>query len=1418
MVNVPPGTVAAVGEHAQIFQHIATQYNLHLPSESGIRITPVLRDRLSGLFNDHVLFGGRERELAHLTDFVTTSRSGYLFLTGPSGYGKTALLVNWVRPLAGTGLGVCYQFTTHLYDADREDFALRNLCQQLLAYHDMRGELPSSTQMVHSLYSLLLKIPPDHGKRLVVVFDGLDEAKEWRASADLFPQPLPDGVFVIFSARQIADRDWRKDLKLPPDGPVMQLTSLGIAEIARLLEAAGSGAARWARDQTFLEAVYQKSRGDPFYLHFLVADIRDIPISSLEQLDEQPQGLQDYLAKWWEDIPADRSPAVGDLLGYLLVARARLSRDELTDISNADALTGAVFEGVIGLVRRYLIGNEVDGYGFCHQRFRDFVAERRIKGDEQQAYRDRLLTYCERWREHRSSYALGNYGDHLLEAGRQKDLLALLDNRAWYEAQDAVDPTGSNSLNTLDLIWKVATESDAQAVAAGHPAALLGTELRCALASASLHSLSENIEAELLEALVASRAWRPQQALAAARLNPDLSARSKALMAVSATLAEPERSTALAESLQAARYSEEGWQRREVFAELIPRLGADLVDEALAAARQVQDPGERAYELALVSQRLPPAARDAVIDEAFASAMEDESELIEGRFVTLLEVLPEAAKPRAFQAALDEARALPMDDESRSRQLAALAKHSDEESQEAVLAEALESATALSPSAASAKPGEIVWNAPRTLPLVDLAPQLKPTQLVQAVAAAQELANPKDRDSVLEALVPRLVEAGQVDLALRFAKEMTNSHQQSDALETSAQYLTSAEQVDELLGALLATGNDLDRGSVEAAVAVRLMTIGQSDKALQIARGIASEWFRVEAMAGAAAQVPGTISQALVGEVFTLAKTSPVQERLATSRGFTQVSELALIKLALRLIRDGQSAVGIAIARLFPDKTTAGEKGTRADALRVVGTSLSGPQQRKILKEAWAATRTVGDLRLRIRTIAQLLEDAPAEPADEVQGLITQALTLAEVLPEGGRLEAIGWLAPLVKGASVERALALARGLSVVQQRVEALADLAPHVPLPSRGKVLEEAVELARTVKWQARRSAGFLKLVPQLSPELQKSALAAAGGQLRMFIALAPRVIDICMAEVINTALAFENVEARAEALAAIGPWLPEELQRSALDAAKQIDDENTLERVLRRIIPGLSEPLLLEAVEVVKQVQDLDVWLTLAAAVAIRQAELGKVQDALETAAAIEWEHRARFDSEIRIPRVQALAGVLAFVPEEQRAVVLQSALDELQGIHDGQLKAEAVSELGRFMPSPRREEAARDALAGAVALPEGDERSDAIRRLAPQLPEPLLSFAFAAAANLPETIYLNKSPRADVFSQLSVRGATLGATAAYRFWSDTAYALARGTRPALLWDIPALSPLLLTICGPDGPLEAVRAIIHVAEQWP
>jgi len=374
---------------------------------------------LAPVLAGHRRFGGREAELGRLDAFLHQPAPAVLLVTAPSGLGKTALLVNWLDRLErrDDGPKAVYTFLSgNLEQLVTHDFTLRSLCQQLALLHQSRDPLPSSAaELTVRYHTLLTAAPPSRG--LVVIVDALDEARGWEPDAHLVPRPLPAGVRVVLSAREVAGIDWLDALGLgPADAAVLPLRALEAGQVDHLLESSGTPA--WVREPAALATITEKSRGDPFYLRFLLDDVQSGDIASLADLRKQPQEVEAYLGMWWQQVAASaKDKPVRDLLGYLLAARGLLVHRELVSISDADDLDGWTFDGALAPVRRFVVGSAAEGYALAHARFGEYLSEGPLK-TEVRTYRKRLLAWCERWRalEEPSRYALRHFLSHLAEA------------------------------------------------------------------------------------------------------------------------------------------------------------------------------------------------------------------------------------------------------------------------------------------------------------------------------------------------------------------------------------------------------------------------------------------------------------------------------------------------------------------------------------------------------------------------------------------------------------------------------------------------------------------------------------------------------------------------------------------------------------------------------------------------------------------------------------------------------------------------------------------------------------------------------------------------------------------------------------------------------------------------------------------
>jgi hypothetical protein len=391
------------------------------PGSEGFKSLPTdLRKRLAGILGRHTLFGGRQAELDRLDGFIKGT-SGYCLITGPAGSGKSALLANWVDRLRLRGEAVAFHFLSLTDNTAREEDALRTLGQQLLQLRGLRDQLPIPLVDLETFFRESIT-SPHRQERLVVVLDGIDEADGWSPGKALLERKLAENVYVVLSARETG-QDWKKELGLDRPSLIrvdhLSLANLGEQQVGHLLKQAGGNAAKLSADPIFVRELERTSKGDPLYLRLLVDDIQSQRVESAEDLNRLPTGLEGYFDSWYAQMPRGKNVgAIDELLGYLLVALGRLRRVELSSISKKyrGNLRGLLkFPNTIERVRRFVNGEDKNGYALCHPRFQTYLGDR-LGTEEAAIYRNRLVKWCRQWKTHRLPYAFTFYAAHLAQA------------------------------------------------------------------------------------------------------------------------------------------------------------------------------------------------------------------------------------------------------------------------------------------------------------------------------------------------------------------------------------------------------------------------------------------------------------------------------------------------------------------------------------------------------------------------------------------------------------------------------------------------------------------------------------------------------------------------------------------------------------------------------------------------------------------------------------------------------------------------------------------------------------------------------------------------------------------------------------------------------------------------------------------
>ncbi len=386
-------------------------------------------DKVEQIVNEYTqLFVGREEEFQQLDDFLLEKSSGVILVKAGAGFGKTALLANWVNASRDKDCFIAYHFFSQRYDVTRSvKSAYRNLLRQLYIYYELSYQQPPNdeNQLRETLYSILRERGAREDKPLVIALDGLDEADH--PFSPPFPTPLPENVFVIASARAEEGQEPEYLSGWTDNAQPIYLNRLYREAIADWLQQAGEGElAVFAEDTHFVAQLDEITQGFPLYLNYLTDELsraakqeRDVR----EVLAQTPKGFERYVEQQLKrldelDLPDER----WQFFALLAVAKGALEKKDVK------ALTGMRDRSLRQLhqcwqVTRWMRISEGKLYAFAHPLLAKTFTNQ--LGDDTEDVLQALIDYCAKWQEHQSHYALRHYAEHLSEAKRWEELYAI---------------------------------------------------------------------------------------------------------------------------------------------------------------------------------------------------------------------------------------------------------------------------------------------------------------------------------------------------------------------------------------------------------------------------------------------------------------------------------------------------------------------------------------------------------------------------------------------------------------------------------------------------------------------------------------------------------------------------------------------------------------------------------------------------------------------------------------------------------------------------------------------------------------------------------------------------------------------------------------------------------------------------------
>lgn len=419
-------------------------------------------DCVDNLLRDYTkLFVGRETTLKQLDEFLSQKRTNLLTLIAPAGFGKTALLANWVASRQGNGCFIAYHFFSQRYDVTRSfSAAYRNLLRQLYDYYEPSDrQIPNNEDGLRDkLYRLIKEYSERDGRPRVIVLDALDEAEP--PFREFLPL-LPENVFLIASARAEQGqepeylRGWT-DNALP-----IRLNRLCRGAIAHWIRQAGNGElAGFAEDTHFVAQLDEITQGFPLYLRYLTEELiqaqqggEDVQVV----LTGSPKKFGDYVQKQFEQlarVEEIRRQEVRELFPLLSVAFGPLSQDDIQDLTNLDEWD---LPALPWQATRWFSIQE-GFYSFAHPLLaKEF---QRVLRRQASSAKEKLIEYCS-WQKYQSRYALRHYAEHLRQEKQWEELYVIARDKDFAVAQREQLPDEPDlSLKTVQAALLGAAETD----------------------------------------------------------------------------------------------------------------------------------------------------------------------------------------------------------------------------------------------------------------------------------------------------------------------------------------------------------------------------------------------------------------------------------------------------------------------------------------------------------------------------------------------------------------------------------------------------------------------------------------------------------------------------------------------------------------------------------------------------------------------------------------------------------------------------------------------------------------------------------------------------------------------------------------------------------------------------------------------
>jgi hypothetical protein len=276
-------------------------------------------------------FKGRTQERASLVQFVSEKSKGYCSIQGNPGIGKSALIAQFFKDLKAhkelKQLTVIEYFIRRGTQQAQVEYLFNYLIKRTDEVFPQGKEIRAEGKMVFDLQNQLFskwRLWNEHcqGRKLLLLIDGLDEGTENNVVTYL-PRENFENILFIYGSRpgghKSIDDLWGT---LPVEHHTkLELTGLSKEDIRALIyEVANKYEVE--RESTWIDAVQQRSQGNPLYLKLLCDALENGSIA-LNDIGALPKEIDEYYRAILQRYAADLTDGDALLAGLYTFAAAK---------------------------------------------------------------------------------------------------------------------------------------------------------------------------------------------------------------------------------------------------------------------------------------------------------------------------------------------------------------------------------------------------------------------------------------------------------------------------------------------------------------------------------------------------------------------------------------------------------------------------------------------------------------------------------------------------------------------------------------------------------------------------------------------------------------------------------------------------------------------------------------------------------------------------------------------------------------------------------------------------------------------------------------------------------------------------------------------------------------------------------------